>query len=873
MANHDTWLSSAHIGGKSGGFPSTAYPIDRVLVYDPDRVIRHCDHYMGGCPPAAYDTSQSGLLPGTLPARVLLFDWGQLRPVHEPSLELTEKPYLKDPTRPDEDNLDSIFLWRDDITVLSGDGKLSDANGWWTAWAGRGDLLLTRLRPNAFTLPGYDPPDDALSDSPPVEIAALDMNPWLDEVMEGYPDLYEPLNMTYNPPLGNNVTNDPDEDRQAQIWLHSDYEPQRAPYTIIGQAYQFPLVTGALHTAYADICPLTQDADGNTTCMAHPYFSPDAPQAGLPPLERATPVYTFSAPETPDEEVWLELSATWWDTRTKEEQQAQSGDAGGVEIAHPKGILISLTPDGASHLEQRLHWRLVTPPNRPDLLETLPATMASEPFTRLIPRARLNVTEPGVYDVELLIRGGTGDPSDMNGEALIIDKARFSTLAINLTAYWPSPSKHASHPGPAVSEQEEDDPLNLFLAVNDDDDNGDHIMDSAGSGDSGVSPEDDELLALTINQFDPLIGTLTLSADAKLHLFTKDGKRELSLPMTLDIANPPGPAMLDHCPLAEVLDGETTFLVEAEAVSDDAVITLSYTRDGQELARDEVHLTIVNPNIDGGFTRGDIDPESPQGTVQYRAMLPLAGTETEAGSPPNRQWLWGEPRADTHPYALVVPIPDSIRTEANRYFQDGKATGLFLEYKAQDAATWTAGELLTDAVFTSLAQTYNTISSHLFALPEVFTAEALTADVSTAMGLSPDAVPGDPQEARYGIITNLTEPGLYEVRWYTEATNPFLPMRKMLFGSTEGVLVRTDLTIHHGNATRDEVVVDREETRGAFTVVNRNDTDADGLVDYQDPNGVLHTQAQPGMTGQDEVDLMKLVLSPRFRIRCWPPRS
>jgi hypothetical protein len=144
---------------------------------------RHCDHYTGGCPPAAYDTSQNGLLPGRLPARVLLFDWGQLRPVYEPALELTEKPYLKDPTRPEADNLDTIFLWRDEMTVLSGDGKLSDANGWWTAWAGRGDVLLTRLRPKAFTLPGYDPPDDALSDSPPVEIDASDMNPWVAEVM------------------------------------------------------------------------------------------------------------------------------------------------------------------------------------------------------------------------------------------------------------------------------------------------------------------------------------------------------------------------------------------------------------------------------------------------------------------------------------------------------------------------------------------------------------------------------------------------------------------------------------------------------------------------------------------------------------------
>ncbi|GAK58185.1 hypothetical protein U27_05158 [Candidatus Vecturithrix granuli] len=105
-----------------------AYPVVRALIYDRDGMIRSVDHYQGGGP--APISAADGIQPGKQPALWLPFDWGQLRPVYDPALELTDKPYLKDPTRPEADNLDSIFLLRDDITVLSGDGKLSDANGW-----------------------------------------------------------------------------------------------------------------------------------------------------------------------------------------------------------------------------------------------------------------------------------------------------------------------------------------------------------------------------------------------------------------------------------------------------------------------------------------------------------------------------------------------------------------------------------------------------------------------------------------------------------------------------------------------------------------------------------------------------------------------
>ncbi|GAK58184.1 hypothetical protein U27_05157 [Candidatus Vecturithrix granuli] len=291
---------------------------------------------------------------------------------------------------------------------------------------------MTRLRPNAFTLPGYVPPDDALSDSPPVEIDALDMNPWRDEVMEGYPDLYEPLNMTYNPPMGHHVTNNPDDDRRAQVWLSPDYEFQRAPYTIIGQAYSFPLVTGALHTAYADICVWDSE---NETCFKKPPEGTEMPTYVMPRPSQLVLVQNPEGESVPGdggtgggggtngswEEVhWMTLSATWFGPLTIEGQGASSSSAG-TEIPHPKGVLSSMdSGENLDQLRQRLTWKLIEPANRPDLLVIEEAHVGTAPFQRVIPIARLNVGAGEMFEVELAVEGEEGD-------RLVLDRISIST--------------------------------------------------------------------------------------------------------------------------------------------------------------------------------------------------------------------------------------------------------------------------------------------------------------------------------------------------------------------------------------------------------------------------------------------------------------
>ncbi len=70
--------------------------------------------------------------------------------------------------------------------------------------------------------------------------------------------------------------------------------------------------------------------------------------------------------------------------------------------------------------------------------------------------------------------------------------------------------------------------------------------------------------------------------------------------------------------------------------------------------------------------------------------------------------------------------------------------------------------------------------------------------------------------------------------------------------------MQLDLDIYHGGREsnpEEPVLEDEEDTRGAFTVVNRNDTDANGNPDYND------IDVSATADGRDETDLMRLDIS------------
>ena len=68
-------------------------------------------------------------------------------------------------------------------------------------------------------------------------------------------------------------------------------------------------------------------------------------------------------------------------------------------------------------------------------------------------------------------------------------------------------------------------------------------------------------------------------------------------------------------------------------------------------------------------------------------------------------------------------------------------------------------------------------------------------------------------------------------------------------------VVKVDLKIYNGQNAINPVADEKEETVGAFTVANLNDTDGDGVIDNVD-NDVTATAR-----GRNEVDLMKIIFN------------
>ncbi len=119
-----------------------------------------------------------------------------------------------------------------------------------------------------------------------------------------------------------------------------------------GKPTTLPLVTGVLHTGFTPTSVRSRRMPRGTTPVRRtPILAPTRPQAGLPPAERTSRAHTFPAPAAPDEEVWLELSATCVDTRTKGRTAGPERRCWRVrDRASQAEFDLPDVPDGASHL-------------------------------------------------------------------------------------------------------------------------------------------------------------------------------------------------------------------------------------------------------------------------------------------------------------------------------------------------------------------------------------------------------------------------------------------------------------------------------------------------------------------------------------------
>ncbi|MEM1158898.1 MAG: hypothetical protein AAGH72_11655, partial [Verrucomicrobiota bacterium] len=147
--------------------------------------------------------------------------------------------------------------------------------------------------------------------------------------------------------------------------------------------------------------------------------------------------------------------------------------------------------------------------------------------------------------------------------------------------------------GALVGEYHEDDPANLTLLINNDDDNGDSLDDNS---DTLVDATDNDivkfLLKRPVNQPSDS-GTLTLSViggSSNVRLFTTDGQNELTN-YSVDLASPTGD-------LAGLASGNVSIYVEGLAQANDVTFIWSYTdAGGTPQVSDEVHLNVVDPSL------------------------------------------------------------------------------------------------------------------------------------------------------------------------------------------------------------------------------------------------------------------------------------
>jgi hypothetical protein len=314
-----------------------------------------------------------------------------------------------------------------------------------------------------------------------------------------------------------------------------------------------------------------------------------------------------------------------------------------------------------------------------------------------------------------------------------------------------------------VTEAEEADPMNLFLAVNDDDDNGDGVVDNEGASASSIDAEDDEMAALIVRQFAPsgLTGTLTMEIPSGLRLFSAAGA-PVSTPVTVDLSAPTGP-------LAGILTGDVTFLIEATATSSDAAVVLRFTPSVGASVTDAVHMTLTSTDVTGSFTRG---------SVQYAAAIKHAG-----------RWYAGGTLDSNHPLSVLIPVPTGMVS----------VTTAQLEYRLESGTARMAVRL-NEAYFQEIADFWNVILGFLriiFPLwnPEPYTASYIANELYNQTGISVAEL----MDGHYFCMMNLDTAGPYQLTYSKGSTTPF-SKEWLAVLNVDIVPVETNVTWNTNNA-------------------------------------------------------------------------
>lgn len=195
----------------------------------------------------------------------------------------------------------------------------------------------------------------------------------------------------------------------------------------------------------------------------------------------------------------------------------------------------------------------------------------------------VGVDMPGTYTVKVTYQtpGGLID-SDIS--------APMNFISVNIVGHQPGTM---ASPGGEVPEYDEDEPENLPVPVNNDNDDGGPVWHEDCS-DEEIGSTDDDIVKVTLKQLDPPLseGTMTLTVSCPTDVQIYKSSTELLGDYVVDLAAPAG----DLAPLAS---GDMDIWLEGTNRNEDLVLWLSYgSAAGSVGCRDGLHLCMTDVDLD-----------------------------------------------------------------------------------------------------------------------------------------------------------------------------------------------------------------------------------------------------------------------------------
>jgi len=368
------------------------------------------------------------------------------------------------------------------------------------------------------------------------------------------------------------------------------------------------------------------------------------------------------------------------------------------------------------------------------------------------------------------------------------DEIAITVVEAELTAYTPGTIDEI---GTEVPDDIEDADGHLILVLtNTDDDDGDGTID--GTGSALDTDDDDELMTVKLHEIAADSGEVVLSAEgSNVRIFDSSGENELSLPITVDLADPSGS-------LADIASQDVLVVVDATDAMDEARIKLRYTN-GTLDDEDTFRFGTTDPLVAGGFWAGSVG----------------FGEATYAGG---RWWAGGASFTADNPLWVLVKIPpELIPLWADATLQKGDGEEV-------------VADLLNYDFFAAQADWWNDWFEWAFGSPPAIpvTAEGLAFDFFLASGISEDDLL-DPV-GYYWWLPDITQPGSdYRFRIYDYSEDAFADPGYRPGGRPMTVVrVSLDIFNEHDGPQLEEVY---EIDPGSFVLSNADDDDEQNGVD------------------------------------------